>query len=310
MEELYSTGEFAKLCGCSKDTLFLYDEIGLLKPTIIKKNGYRYYSIRQLFLFNRITSLCQSGLSLHNIKDIFDNENINEYLETLTESLAHLREKEAHLKQSIETLEYTLKFLKSFKKLSTDSANPELFNMELEFRKEGKLSAVSESFRWRDSSVFIRQMNNALATMREEHIGSESNLGFFIREESFQDGSFDEMAFCCFGDRYNCDTITRPEGVYLSMMFVGDFTQIPSAFEKLYSYVDSMGFIVQSALFGEMQFVHRNKAERMAIPLDASKLEGVSSEERSVLEQDERFEKTLIVILKLSVCVTLGKQLD
>ena len=136
MDELYTTGEFAKLCGCSKDTLFLYDEIGVLKPTLIKKNGYRYYSIRQLFLFNRITSLCQSGLSLHNIKDIFDNENIDEYLETLTGSLAHLRQKEAHLRQSIETLEYTLKFLKSFKMLSNVSASAELFNMELEFRKE------------------------------------------------------------------------------------------------------------------------------------------------------------------------------
>lgn len=39
----FSTGEFAKLAGVSKHTLFYYDEIGLLSPEIKnKENGYRY----------------------------------------------------------------------------------------------------------------------------------------------------------------------------------------------------------------------------------------------------------------------------
>lgn len=46
---LFTTGEFAGLCNIRKDTLFYYDEIGLLKPEIIQDNGYRYYSANQLF---------------------------------------------------------------------------------------------------------------------------------------------------------------------------------------------------------------------------------------------------------------------
>ena len=36
---LFTTGEFAKLCNVRKDTLFYYDEIGLLKPEIIQDNA-------------------------------------------------------------------------------------------------------------------------------------------------------------------------------------------------------------------------------------------------------------------------------
>ena len=39
-----TTGEFAKLAGVSKDTLFHYEKIGLFKPEIVCKNEYRYYS--------------------------------------------------------------------------------------------------------------------------------------------------------------------------------------------------------------------------------------------------------------------------
>ena len=42
------TGEFASLCGVTKDTLFHYDDIGLLKPARVGENGYRLYGLYQL----------------------------------------------------------------------------------------------------------------------------------------------------------------------------------------------------------------------------------------------------------------------
>ena len=44
-EESYLTcGEFAALCEVKKQTLFHYDDIGLLKPEIVNDKGYRFYS--------------------------------------------------------------------------------------------------------------------------------------------------------------------------------------------------------------------------------------------------------------------------
>ena len=50
-EQYLTTGEFAKICGVTKHTLFHYDDIGILKPEIVKANGYRYYAIKQFFTF-------------------------------------------------------------------------------------------------------------------------------------------------------------------------------------------------------------------------------------------------------------------
>lgn len=52
---LFTTGEFANLFGIKKQTLFHYDDIGLLKPKHRTENGYRYYTIQQVpsFHYNR-----------------------------------------------------------------------------------------------------------------------------------------------------------------------------------------------------------------------------------------------------------------
>lgn len=55
--KLFTIGQFAKLHEINKKTLMWYDEIGILKPAVIKENGYRYYIV-----FNRVpywkTFLC------------------------------------------------------------------------------------------------------------------------------------------------------------------------------------------------------------------------------------------------------------
>ena len=40
--------EFSRLTGITRDNLRFYDRIGLLKPEIRGKNGYRYYTRHQL----------------------------------------------------------------------------------------------------------------------------------------------------------------------------------------------------------------------------------------------------------------------
>lgn len=41
MNKLFTIGQFAKLHEINKKTLMWYDEIGILKPAVIRENGYR-----------------------------------------------------------------------------------------------------------------------------------------------------------------------------------------------------------------------------------------------------------------------------
>ena len=71
-EQLYTTGQFAELCGVKKQTLFHYDDIGLLVPALVEDNGYRRYSYSQYQDFLLISCLKEAGMSLTEIKDYLE----------------------------------------------------------------------------------------------------------------------------------------------------------------------------------------------------------------------------------------------
>ncbi len=63
----YSTGKFAKLANVTERTIRYYDKIGLLKPSFVMENGYRYYTDEDLLKLQRIISLKNLGFSLEEI---------------------------------------------------------------------------------------------------------------------------------------------------------------------------------------------------------------------------------------------------
>lgn len=67
-EWVFSTGEFAKLCGVSKQTLLYYDRVGIFKPERILENGYRVYTYPQLETFHVIATLREMGTPIQEIK--------------------------------------------------------------------------------------------------------------------------------------------------------------------------------------------------------------------------------------------------
>ena len=69
------TGDFARLCGTNKRTLFHYDEIGLFSPAYTDEKGYRYYSENQCDVFFTITCLKELGMPLKEIRECISNQN-------------------------------------------------------------------------------------------------------------------------------------------------------------------------------------------------------------------------------------------
>ena len=51
---LYTVKQFADLAGVTRRTLHYYDEIGLLRPSEIADNGYRYYDDNALLVMQQI----------------------------------------------------------------------------------------------------------------------------------------------------------------------------------------------------------------------------------------------------------------
>ncbi len=74
-----TTGEFAKMVGVTKDTLFHYDDINLFSPEIVGENGYRYYSINQAETLDTILILKDLGMPLKEIREFIKNRNADRY---------------------------------------------------------------------------------------------------------------------------------------------------------------------------------------------------------------------------------------
>ena len=98
-------GDLAKLGHVSVRMLRDYDDLDLLKPIIVDRfTGYRYYSIYQLRLLNRIVALKDLGFSLTQvaelINDTFSPQQLRAILEMKQLELQqHVEEEQARLAQ-------------------------------------------------------------------------------------------------------------------------------------------------------------------------------------------------------------------
>jgi DNA-binding transcriptional MerR regulator/effector-binding domain-containing protein len=72
-EYTLSVGQFAKLCGTTRDTLRHYYESGIIVPKVDPENGYHYYSASQITSFFFITTMRQAGCSIKEISDLIGN---------------------------------------------------------------------------------------------------------------------------------------------------------------------------------------------------------------------------------------------
>ncbi len=84
-------GKMAELNSISKQTLRLYDKMGLLEPSEIdKKTGYRYYTYKQCARLDMILHLKQMGWTLKEIKSFFEKHNNTFLVEKLKEYTAKI----------------------------------------------------------------------------------------------------------------------------------------------------------------------------------------------------------------------------
>lgn len=96
--QLFTIGQFAKLHEINKKTLMWYDEIGILKPAMIKENGYRYYSFQQSPLLETILMLRELNVSVPEIQDFLKNRSASSLegllagkIKELDNTISHLR---------------------------------------------------------------------------------------------------------------------------------------------------------------------------------------------------------------------------
>lgn len=114
----WSIQQIARLSGTTSRTLRHYDEQGLLPPTRIGANGYRYYDEAALVRLQRILLLRQLGLGLPAIAELLDGQ--TDDVAALTTHRALLEQERGRVERLIATVTTTIERLEGGQELMAE----------------------------------------------------------------------------------------------------------------------------------------------------------------------------------------------
>ena len=83
MKDFYKISEISRLYGVGPDSLRYYERLGLLRPRRDEDNGYRLYSLRDIYKLSVIRDLRTLGLSMVQIKEYLDGQSVESTLALL-----------------------------------------------------------------------------------------------------------------------------------------------------------------------------------------------------------------------------------
>lgn len=144
----WSITEIARLSGTTSRTLRHYDRLGLLAPSRVGANGYRYYDGPTLARLQRILLLRQLGLGLPAIAEALEGHHENS--DALQTQLRWLREEKERIDRQITAVETTITKLDEGEQLMAeemfDGFDNARYKREVEERWGADVAAAGDSW--------------------------------------------------------------------------------------------------------------------------------------------------------------------
>jgi len=112
MENGYLIKEFADLTKVTVRTLHYYDQLGLLKPSFERANGYRVYTDADLLKLQQIVTLKFMGFSLGQIRELLDSKGY-EAVKSLKVQAGAVKDEIARLRQASRAIDQVLRLLET-----------------------------------------------------------------------------------------------------------------------------------------------------------------------------------------------------
>ncbi len=179
----YTVKQLSDLAGVSARTLHYYDEIGLLKPSRVGQNGYRYYAEAALLRLQQIMFYRELDMPLDDIKKIMGRRDFD--LQPALEShKVELRRRIRHLERLVDTVDRTLSHLKG----KTDMSQKQFFEA---FSEEQQAEYEQEVMQKYDPATVkaSQQKWKAYTAAEKQRIGEEGNAVYGALLEAMPKGA-------------------------------------------------------------------------------------------------------------------------
>jgi DNA-binding transcriptional MerR regulator len=158
----WSIVEVARLAGTTSRTLRHYGDVGLLSPSRVGTNGYRYYDEVALVKLQRILLLRELGLGIPSIIEVMDDQ--SDGVQALGRHLGWLALEKERLDRQIASVELTIRNLKRGEELMAE----QMFDGfdHTQYKTEVEQTWGTDAYRkaddwWRSKSHEERRANRA-----------------------------------------------------------------------------------------------------------------------------------------------------
>lgn len=242
----FTTGEFSKLCNVNKQTLFHYDSLGIFSPEVKAENGYRYYSVAQLEVFNVISVLKELNMPLKDIKNYLDNRSPEELISLLDKEMNIIKEKISKLEKMHRVMQR--------KSLITKSAcNIDVNSIQLE--------TLDESFLVKTSSCSADNIKG-MAISIADHVNYCENKDIYSAYSIGGTLSLDDIENGIYSNYHNLYTeldtddkskytFIKKKGVYLIAYHTGGYYTTSFTYKRILEFIKENNLTVTSYFYEE-----------------------------------------------------------
>jgi DNA-binding transcriptional MerR regulator/effector-binding domain-containing protein len=250
-KQYLTTKEFAHLCGVSKHTLFHYDEVGILKPEVVKLNGYRYYSFKQFFTYDIIHILKQAGSSLSEIKAYMSDYNPDLFLSILRQKEKQL---EAEIKKTnlmrnkiLATIDTTEEALHSVYGVPYLEDSREEYYIVVKMMENA--SGKEELEKLRDHFQYCDELSGE----------TELLLGAIIKKEDILSREYQKVSYYSSKIRTFIDSDrvhTKKAGIYAVVIHKGSYQETFKSYDQLKSFIEKNHMVIDGDAYEDDMLSH------------------------------------------------------
>jgi len=246
MKKYYKINEISKLYNIGKDSIRYYEKLGILKPRR-DTNGYRLYSLKEMYKLNMIRDLRSLDFSMEQIREYLDNQCLANTLEMLNQEKSYIQKQQRILELR-------------------------------ERRINERIVDLNQSLQVQTNQMTIQTIDNRYCVQLSEHITRDEEVDFLMKkleqkhEEKIRDfgnqtiGAFYHMEDVISGSANVYESIffvleeetedfdfLLPEGQYLSIFYRGSYDQNKRVCHKVLRYAKENNLKNDGKLF---EFYH------------------------------------------------------
>ena len=232
-KELFTIGEFMKLCITTRETLYHYEKMGLLCPTVDETNGYRYFTPYDYYTFMFIAHLTKLGFTLNEVHKYLDHQTLNSYFDAIGTSNIRIRDKIDRLmlrrERSIRGYDYIHHVLDRPLDRPQITYRQEEYYLKVPFDNSNPIISDVECSYEHDRYV----MDNNLDIQRHFH-------GFYAEDPLGEPEPVFNYSLAKLNEKHECDRLMiQPAGMYISMCYHGPFhADTTASYRIIREYLD------------------------------------------------------------------------